>query len=253
MMRVDFLIAGVQKGGTSALDAHLRKHPEICLASGKEVHFFDSEGRFPVGPSDDYADYHAIFKPGPATKITGEATPIYMYWKSAPGRIRAYNPEMKILIVLRNPIERAFSHWNMERERGTDKLSFWEALQNEEVRCRTALPLQHTVYSYVDRGFYMTQLRRIWDHFPQDQVLILRNETLRQHPGPTLDQVCQFLGVARFREVRRRDVYSIPYEAPMSRRERDFLRRSYQGEIHELEKVLGWDCSDWLEDEGGRP
>ena len=82
-MRVDFVIGGTQKGGTSALDSFLRQHPEICMpTTRKELHFFDREDE-----NRDYKKYHANFKPNPQQRVTGEASPIYMYWETAPGRI----------------------------------------------------------------------------------------------------------------------------------------------------------------------
>ena len=149
-MRVDFVIGGTQKGGTSALDSFLRQHPEICMpTTRKELHFFDREEE-----NRDYKKYHANFKPKPQHRVIGEASPIYMYWETAPDRIWKYNPKMKWILALRNPVERAFSAWNMETKRGKEKLPFAEAIEKEPERCREALPLQHRVYSYVDRGFY---------------------------------------------------------------------------------------------------
>jgi len=167
---VDFVIGGTQKGGTTALDAYLREHPEICMATKqavsssrghpeirtagkKEVHFFDNEDYFSNG-KPDYSKYHRRFNPEKAHQVLGEATPIYMYWNDSPRRIWEYNPKMKIIVLLRNPIDRAYSHWNMERLRNADTLFFWEAIKNENERCREALPLQHRVYSYISRGLY---------------------------------------------------------------------------------------------------
>ena len=91
---------------------------------------------------------------------------------------------MRLIVMLRNPIERAYSHWAMEHRRGNDPLPFASALEQEEARCRGALPLQHRVFSYVDRGFYSAQLRRLWRFFGRDQVLVLRQEELRLDPKP---------------------------------------------------------------------
>src|SRR6266705_6230433 len=101
-MRVDFVIGGTQKGGTSALDSFLRQHPEICMPkTKKELHYFDREQNFEKRPN--YEKYHAQFKPAPRHRMTGEATPIYMYWNAAPHRIWTYNPQMKWILALRNP------------------------------------------------------------------------------------------------------------------------------------------------------
>ena len=143
--KIDFVIAGTQKGGTTALDHYLRSHPGLCMAARKEVHFFDEDRHFTAEHRPrraGYADYHALFPDDREGKVTGEATPIYMYWRDAPPRMREYRSDLRIILVLRNPIERAFSHWNMERQRGGDDLDFWTAITTEKERCRDALPRQ---------------------------------------------------------------------------------------------------------------
>lgn len=244
-MKVDFIVCGTQKGGTKALDSYLREHPEICMGNRKEVHFFDGDNLFRRSPVD-YGVYHAYFSPGPAHKIIGEGTPIYMYWNSVPRRMWQYNPALKLIVLLRNPIERAYSHWNMCREQKQDTLSFWEAIQQENARCRAALPLQHRTYSYVDRGFYTEQLRRLWSFFPKEQVLVLKSEDLKTSPGPTLQAVCEFLGVSLLPDVAPKDVHSLPYTSRLSQQEHEYLLNVYEFEILGLQRMLGWDCSDWL-------
>jgi len=241
--RVDFAICGAQKGGTTALDSYLRDHADICMADYKEVHFFDDERQFTRRPS--MARYHACFTPQPSHKIIGEATPIYMYWADAPRRIWEYNPGMKIIVVLRNPIDRAFSHWNMEHQRGNDDATFSEAIRNETDRCRKALPFQHRVYSYVDRGFYMSQLRRLWQFFPRDQVLVIKSDDLRQAHGETLTRVTDFLGV-ELSDFESKTVHARAYQAPMEEEDRRYLAGVFEHEIAELERTFQWDCRDWL-------
>lgn len=242
---VGFVICGTQKGGTTALDAYLREHPEVCMAVRKEVHYFDNEEYFSNG-KPDYSKYHAFFSPKKTHKVLGEATPIYMYWNESPKRILQYNPEMKIIIILRNPIERAYSHWNMERSRNADNLPFRDAIETEIERCREALPYQHRVFSYIDRGHYLDQLRKIWACFPREQVLILKNEYLKLSPNGTLNQVADFLGIAQFNKIEGKDVHSRPYVSSMSKEERNFLKSIFDPEIKQLEAELQWDCSDWL-------
>ncbi len=243
--KVDFLICGAQKAGTSALASYLDEHPEICLADAKELHFFDNEDLF-QSVFLDYAMYHCAFNPKPSHKLLGEATPIYMYWYTAPRRMWEYNPNLKLIVILRNPITRAYSHWNMQRSRGIEPLSFWEAIQREKERCREALPYQHRLYSYVDRGFYSEQLRRLWFYFPRDQVLVLRAEELRKSPLGSLEKVCGFLGIGSPGKVLPREVHSRPYLSPMQEKEKNYLLDIYEYEIRHLERILGWDCADWL-------
>ncbi len=245
VMQVGFVVAGTQKGGTTALASYLLDHPEVGLPAVKEVHFFDTETHFQTQPVD-YGVYHAYFKPMPNKKIIGDATPVYMYWKSAPERIRQYNPAMKFIMLLRNPITRAYSHWNMERERRRDTLSFDEAIRVEHERVRSALPLQHREFSYLDRGFYTKQIERVRMCFPAEQMLIIKSEELQRSPATPLASICDFLGIAHFAAPTPRTVHARPYEAPMTQEAKDYLRAVFADEIKRLEQALGWDCSDWL-------
>ena len=241
---VNFLIAGTQKGGTTALENYMREHPQISMANPKEVHFFDNESKFISSP--DYSSYHSHFKPHSADQVLGEATPIYMYWYSAPRRIWEYNPLMKFILILRNPIERAYSHWNMERARGNDTLPFSNAIQVEAERCRTALPLQHREFSYIDRGFYSDQIRRIWHFFPKDQTLIMKSEDLHNHLSDQLSLVSSFLDIDAFPHVQPRSIHSASYLENMDKCDRAKLHSIYSAEIKSIESMIHWDCSNWL-------
>jgi hypothetical protein len=195
--QVSFLVSGAQKSGTTALDTYLREHPEICMAKHKEVHFFDREKYF-MHPAVNYRHYHSFFNPDHPGQIQGETTPSYMYLYAAPRRIWEYNPGMKLIIILRNPIERAFSHWNMQRVRGIEKLNFMDALLAEENRRFSSRPLQNKRFSYLDRGFYSEQIRRFRAFFPANQILLLRNRTLRHSSGTVLKEIAEFLGIDPF-------------------------------------------------------
>ena len=240
-MRVDFVIGGTQKGGTSALDSFLRQHPEICMPSTrKELHFFDREAE-----NTDYNAYHANFEAKPPQRVIGEASPIYMYWETAPYRIWKYNPKMKWILALRNPVERAFSAWNMETKRGKEKVPFAEAIEKEAERCREALPLQHRVYSYVDRGFYSPQVRRLFDIFGRDNVLVLLSEELRNEHRKTLCRVFEFLGVDSSFVPPEASVFEQGYTVKIDNQLRARLIDTFQFDIKELEKLIGRDLSEW--------
>jgi hypothetical protein len=246
--QVGFVIAGTQKGGTTALASYLQEHPAICMATVKEVHFFDSEEQFASGDAE-YSRYHAYFNPTVHNKLIGEATPSYMYWEPTPQRIQRYNPAMKLIMLLRNPVTRAYSHWNWNRERERlqpDSLPFEQALRAEKERCARALPLQSKLFSYIDRGFYSEQLRRIWRFFPAAQTLVLRSEELLHEPQAAMSRITDFLGVERYPYVPPRSVNARPYDAPMSAEARSYLCEVFAPEIANLEQLFGWDCSDWL-------
>jgi hypothetical protein len=103
--RVAFLIAGAQKGGTNTLDYWLRSHPAVAMAERKEVRYFNDD-RLHRNGHPDYAYYHAWFARNAFQRLTGEASPIYIYWKPAIARIHQYNPAMKFILLLRDPVDR---------------------------------------------------------------------------------------------------------------------------------------------------
>jgi|SRR5579864_239363 len=242
-MRVDFVIGGTQKGGTSALDSFLRQHPEICMpTTRKELHFFDREEE-----NRDYKKYQANFKPKSQHRVTGEASPIYMYWETAPYRIWKYNPKMKWILTLRNPVERAFSAWNMETKRGKEKLSFTEAIEKEVERCREALPLQHRVYSYIDRGFYAHQVHRLFNIFDKDNCLTLLNEDLRHDHEKTLRRVLEFLGVDPSFVPPEASVFEQEYADKIDNQLHSRLIDIFYFDIKELERLLGRNLSAWYQ------
>ena len=243
---VDFVVAGAQRCGTTSLDLELRRHPRIAMpATRKELHFFDDDARFGADGAD-YGPYHASFSPRRPGVLRGEATPSYMYWRPAAARLARYNPAMKVIVVLRNPITRAFSHWNKERQRGRELLPFLDALRAEPARAAASSSGQDRRTSYVERGRYAAQLRRLAQCFPARQMLVLRSEALTDDRAQTLGRVAAFLDVPPFpsgapirANVRR-------YERPLRRDEWEWLAERFEAEIRDLEALLGWDCSAWL-------
>ncbi len=228
-MRVDFVIGGTQKGGTSALDSFLQQHPEICMPeTRKELHFFDREA-----DDTDYKKYHANFKPKPQHRAIGEASPIYMYWETAPYRIWRYNPQMKWILALRNPVERAFSAWNMETKRGKEKLPFAEAIEKEADRCR--------------RGFYAHQVRRLFNIFGRDNCLVLLNEELRNDHEKTLRRVFEFLGVDGSFVPPEASVFEQEYSIQIDNKLRSRLIDTFYFDIKELERLLERNLSSWYD------
>ena len=242
-MQVNFVIGGTQKGGTSALDSFLRQHPQICMpTTRKELHFFDREDE-----NTDYEKYHSNFKPKRQHRVFGEASPIYMYWETAPYRIWKYNPKMKWIVALRNPVDRAFSAWNMESKRGKDKLSFGDAIEKEAKRCREALPLQHRVYSYIDRGFYAHQVRRLFNIFGKENVLVLLSEQLRNEHQKTLQRVFEFLGVDSSFVPPEASVFEQEYAGEIDNQLRTKLVDMFYFDVKEVEKLTGRDLAAWYE------
>ena len=250
--KLDFIIAGAQKAGTTALSDLLESHPKIRMPHKDELHrtiqparhFFDDEERF-AQPEIDYAQLHRGCTRKDKSTLLGSCTPIYIYWKPAMERIWNYNNKIKLLVLLRNPADRAFSHWNMQRDRGLENLEFLAAVEEEKKRARKAEPLQLRKFSYVDRGFYAQQMELVFRYFPREQVHVIKFENFRCNARQTLDAVCHFLGVEPLKKLRNVETGSTPYARKMRPHERQYLVDLYRSDIDCLEKLLGWDCSDW--------
>lgn len=245
MRRVDFLICGAQKCGTTALDFYLRQHPLLCFPSKKELHYFDDDAAF-AGGIPDYAAYHAWFAPEARHRLLGETTPIYLYKPEVMPRIQAYNPDMRLVAVLRDPVHRAYSHWNMFRARGESRVSFREALERELAMMASPSMDGASGYTCLRRGLYAEQLTRLWQHFPREQTLILRHERLLAQPEAVVARICDFLGVPRLQGITPQRVHAYPYPEPMAVTEYRLLRDFFRKDTERLQTLLGWDCSAWL-------
>lgn len=149
--KVDFFIIGTQKGGTTALDAYLRQHPQLQMAHVKEVHHFDNETLQWAHP--DHGGLHDQFDWTVPHVLRGEATPIYLYWPQSLTRLHTYNPQARLIVSLRQPTFRAHSHWRMETRRGLETLSFEGAVSpTGRKRVQDTINGVHRVFSYVERG-----------------------------------------------------------------------------------------------------
>jgi hypothetical protein len=213
----DFLIAGVPKAGTTALHAALVRHPQLFLPTVKEPKFFLSDGRPPRngGPGDVQtyqehvwrrSDYEALFEPAPPGTLRGEATPFYLYVHEAHDRIRAVVPHAKVILLLRDPVDRAHSNWTHLWNAGLEpEADFLTACRAEEQR--KAAGWAH-FWHYLSQGLYGRQVQHLFSVFPREQVLLLRYRELKDAPDATLDRVCTFLGVRAgvLREIPRENV-----------------------------------------------
>ena len=205
----DFFILGAQKGGTTSLYYYLIKHPCIASAWRKELFFFDSNfhkgllwyrGQFPLSIRKYYAQL--IQK---QDLITGEACPNYLFYPHIPKRVVEYFPHAKLIVLLRNPVDRAYSHYRHQVARGREELSFEDAIACEEERIRGDAEKMLTdenydshnyaTYSYLTRGIYADQLQRWFRWFPREQFLIHRSEDLYANPDTIYKQTLVFLNI----------------------------------------------------------
>lgn len=199
--RIRFLIGGVQKAGTSALARYLGTHPRLRLPADKEAHVFDAPDFDDAWtPAHVDALYAGHFGTVDADALHGDATPFYLVHPRVVARIARYNPAMRWIVLLRDPAERALSHFHMERKRGKERWPLWPALLLERWRLRghgddfsRTSPLRR--HGYRLRGDYARQLDALHAHFQRQQVLLLSSRALREDPTRTLHEACAFLGV----------------------------------------------------------
>jgi hypothetical protein len=243
----DFLIIGAQKAGTTALYAYLRWHPEITGPSFKEVSFFDRH--YVRGETW----YRAHLPARPGSRLVGEASPSYLFHPQAAKRVAALMPDAKLIAVLRNPVDRAFSHYQHEVAFGREPLSFEDALDAEEERMRGELDrmarepayFSHAWwnYTYAARGRYAEQLDRWFEVFEREQVLVLISEELLADPAASYDRTLEFLGVrphqlSSFPRIFARD-YGAMSPATRQRLEREFAEPNRELAAL-LERDLPW-------------
>jgi hypothetical protein len=240
----DFLIIGAQKAGTTALYAYLRRHPQIGGPAWKEVSYFDRHYRRGT------AWYRGQFPFRSDGRIAGEASPGYLFHPLAPERVQETVPDAKLIVLLRNPIDRAFSHYHHEVALGREPLSFEDAIGaepgrthgEEERLMREPGYFSHAWwdYAYVARGRYAEQLERWFAVFPREQLLILATEELGADPAETYARVVEFLGLPPHGLASFPRIYEQSY-AEMSPGTRERLAAEFDDANRRLYELLGRD------------
>ncbi len=239
----DFMIIGTQKGGTTSLYDYLIQHPDVQSTFRKEIHFFDNN-------YDKGMKWYKSFFPLSSKKgITGEATPFYLFHPLVPNRIKKDIGDIKFIVLLRNPIERAFSHYKMEKRRGYEKLSFRKALDVEEDRLSKSYKkvidgqtiVDYQTFSYKERGKYAEQLKRWFEIFPRENFLILNSENLFNKPNEIYQQVESFLGLDPFSEVNFEKLNADKTKQTMDPSISTYLSEYFRGHNKELFSLIGKD------------
>ena len=202
----DFLVAGVPKAGTTAVHAALSAHPGLFMSPVKEPKFFLTDGPPPAtgGPGDKLTyrehiwqrdKYEELFAAAPPGALRGESTPLYLYDRAALRRIRAMIPAAKLIVIVRDPVERAHSNWTHLWSAGLEPLGdFVRACAEEQRRIAAGWA---SFWHYTGLGRYGAQLSYAFSIFPRDQVLVLRYRLLVDAPALALDEICAFLGVGQ--------------------------------------------------------
>jgi len=270
--RPAFMIVGAQKSGTTALHRYLSDHPRITPAFGKELYFFSPESfhAYPEDPGYDWFArvaegdnnpairaetlrwYHAQFPvPIPGRRqLYFESTTCYLYFPEVAPRIHAYRPDMKLIVLLRDPVERAYSSWSMARQwteypesLQQDRRTFEEALRDELAH------LEHDpktlTTDYLRRGIYQEQLRRYLAVFPREQILIVDQGELLTNHTATMDAICRFLGVPRIARGNAPPRHNVGnYAVPMAPATREFLADFFAPHDSALFELIGREF-DW--------
>lgn len=188
-MLPNFLIIGAMRSGTTSLARYLGAHPDVFMAPVKEVHYFDWN-------FDQGLDWYlAHFRGRTSESVVGEASQTYMYDALARQRMAETLPEARLLAILRNPVDRAYSHYWMNQAQGLEQLDFPAALEAEKERLATGDRRGADRYSYLDRGRYLKQLQDVCRYFPRESLSVVLFEDLRDDSPRTYLQACRFLGI----------------------------------------------------------
>ena len=228
----DFIIVGVQKSGTTSLFKDLENHKNIKFNNNKEIHFFDRHY------SKGISWYRSWFPFKIDRRLTGEATPSYIFYPNVIKRMKLYLPKVKLILILRNPVDRAYSHFQMEKRKFRENLSFEEAIKHERLNLSSlyAQVLENDDKhanerlinkSYLSRGLYADQIKILFDYYDKSKILIIESENFKNNKMTTLNEVCDFLGIDYFKKyqlIKNQNVHSYP---PISEKTKELLKRYY--------------------------
>ena len=248
----DFLIIGAQRAGSSSLFAYVCAHPRVAEPTHKEIHFFDNNW---FRGLEWYRRYFPL-RARMSGRITGEASPYYLFHPAVPARVAETLRDVRLIAVLRDPVERAYSAYQLARRQGHESLEFEEALAREDERLAGEeermladahyLSGPHRRLSYRTRGLYADQLERWYEHVPREQLLVVRSEDLFADPAATLQTVFEFLGLEPWSAAEYPALNQRPYSG-MSDEARATLAAAFAEPNRRLEALLdrelGWQGS----------
>lgn len=198
-----FIVIGAARSGTTALYTYLRQHPKVFMSRNKEPNFFAFEGQVLnfQGPGAEFVNnsitsleaYHDLFEDAPEDAAVGEASPLYLYSPQAPARIHLRLPEVRLIAILRNPIEQAYSHYLYARKEVIEPLGdFLAALDAQgERRAANWQPL----FQYSEFARYNVQLCRYFEHFARDRIKLFLYEDFDADPLRVTREIFRFIGV----------------------------------------------------------
>lgn len=249
-MTPTFIIAGAQRCATTSLYRMLAEHPDVQPpAFNKGIHYFDTADRFRRGPNFYLGHFPLRAGANSTTRITGEGSPYYLFHPLALSRIATQLPDVKVLVLLRDPVERAFSAFKQETKRGFEDLQFQDALKAEEGRLLHEeerivsdpgyQSFSHQHHAYVARGRYAVQLERAFSVMGPERVMVIDADDFLVPGLPQWDELTEYLGISPWRPSDVIHANARPSEA-MPANVREELRSQFEDDDVRLAQLLGY-------------
>jgi hypothetical protein len=237
-----FLIIGATKAGTTSLHHYLGQHPDVFVAPRKETNFFAQESAlcFTGDAVTVPEEYEEQFSSAVSQKAVGESSPAYLAVPKAPRRIASLLPNIKLIMILRDPADRAYSHYTMRRAQGREDRETFEEVLLE--------PDRDPEHSYTERGFYGLFLERYLKHFPREQLKIFLYEDLTKDTMNVVKECFEFIRVnPNFTPDISKRHNATAKPAPLKKETRQKLINLYRKDIEKLQTILGKDLSSWVQ------
>lgn len=247
----DFVIIGAMKSGTTSLHDFVAKHPAIIPASTKEIQYFSIlyklgelwyRSNFPTVLSKQ-----RFYKKTNKKFLSGEASPTYLFHPMAPSRMKKILTNVKLIVILRNPVDRAYSHYHMNLRHNNEPFSFEKAIEVEKnqldvererlLKDPDFVPSPYRTHLYLARGIYADQLENWFRYYSREKFLILTTENFHDNPQQTLDQVFDFLKIAPFQVKNLRNLNVGNYKK-MNRNTRSLLIKYFKPHNRRLSELL---------------
>jgi len=249
----NFLVIGAAKSGTTSFFDYLGQHPDIFISPVKEPNFFAFSGEssldyhisdipWVLGSVRNFEDYRGLFSRANSHNAIGEASGTYLFHPRAAERIHRFIPDAKLIAILRNPVDRAYSAWLMHHRRGKEKRPFKEILAMNEQ------PTRYYRGSYLEKGLYCQQLMRYFKYFDRDQIRIFLYDQLCDDPHSLVQETYSFLGVDSGFNAdlsARHNIAPGGYKMPSQIRAE--LIERYSEEIESLSGLIGRDLRGWVD------
>lgn len=242
MKKPNFLIIGAMRCGTTSLYYYLSQHPEIKISDKKELHYFDEH-------YNDWSleDYLENFQ---SDKITGEGSPLYLYHPLVPARV--YNDlgkNIKFIVLLRNPVDRAYSHYWHEIYKGREKENFEKAIELEDIRIKDGKAKMYggnwnfsaSHFSYLDRGKYVYQLMRWLEFFDPENFYVVKSESFFKYSKEIVNTVFEFLNIKSNNQIDTSIMLNINQYPSMSNDMREYLEDYFAPYNKYLSEMLDFD------------